>query len=414
MANRKTGAGRLSTVQAALVIARRDFTAILFSRSFFFFLLGPLFPLIVGIMAGGIGQTVKNSASQPALGIAMSATDVAAMQTAHGLLAPRIGHALPEFTVLEELVPGQAFDPAAEMKRGRGNLAAILSGTPAKPVLTGPADRIERWQGPVSLVAAQALGEAPKVYPVVALSGIATSSADQTRGKMLTAQAGQTLLFLLTMLLAGMVLSNLVEEKGNKIIETLAAAIPMDAVFLGKLFAMLAVSLVGIAVWGVAGALIGVIAGQALPALTAPAVGWPLFLGLGVVYFAMGYLLLGSLFLAIGSMATTVREVQTLSMPVTMMQLMVFFFASYSMSQPGSPLEIAAVIVPFSSPFAMLARAAQDPALWPHAAALVWQVFCVAIFVRAGATLFRKRVMQSGPARGKSIKRGWLRRAPAA
>jgi ABC-type Na+ efflux pump permease subunit len=39
------------------------------------------------------------------------------------------------------------------------------------------------------------------------------------------------------------------KEKANKIIEILAAAIPMDAVFLGKLFAMLAVSMVGIAVW---------------------------------------------------------------------------------------------------------------------------------------------------------------------
>jgi hypothetical protein len=36
-------------------------------------------------------------------------------------------------------------------------------------------------------------------------------------------QASQMLLFLLTMLLAGMVLSNLVEEKANKIIEILAA-----------------------------------------------------------------------------------------------------------------------------------------------------------------------------------------------
>ena len=413
MADGKTQAGRLSTVQAALVIARRDFTAILFSRSFFFFLLGPLFPLLVALMAGGIGQTVKNNTSQPVLGIAMSAADVAAIQVAHEQLTPRIGRALPQLTVLKRLAPGEAFDPAAEMKRGRGNLAAILSGTPARPVLTGPANRIERWQGPVSLIAAQALGKVPEVYPTVALSGIATSSADQNQGRLLTAQAGQTLLFLLTMLLAGMVLSNLVEEKGNKIIETLAAAIPMDAVFLGKLFAMLAVSLVGIAVWGVSGSVIGGIAGQALPVLTPPAVGWPLFLSLGVAYFAMGYLLLGSLFLAIGSMATTVREVQTLSMPVTMMQLMVFFFASYAMSQPGSPLEIAAVIVPFSSPFAMLARAAQDPALWPHAAALVWQVFCVAAFVRAGAALFRKRVMHSGPARGKSLKRGWLRRAPA-
>ncbi|GEM_PF-4627057 len=32
--------GRLSVLAAAWVVARRDFTAILFSRSFFFFLLG--------------------------------------------------------------------------------------------------------------------------------------------------------------------------------------------------------------------------------------------------------------------------------------------------------------------------------------------------------------------------------------
>jgi len=68
----------------------------------------------------------------------------------------------------------------------------------------------------------------------------------------MTADAAQTLLFLLTMLLAGMALSNLVEEKGNKTSEILAAAIPMDAVFFGKLFAMLAVSMVGIVVWGLA------------------------------------------------------------------------------------------------------------------------------------------------------------------
>ena len=414
MANSTIAGGRLSTLQAAYVIARRDFVAILFSRSFFFFLLGPLFPLVVGMMAGGIGQKVKKSIDRPELGIAMSAGDIAAMQSAHTLLAPRLGFALPELTVLRQLAPGETFDPAAEMKRGRSNLAAILSGTPAKPVLTGPTERIERWQGPVSLVAAQAVGKAPATYPKVALSAFATSSVDQTRGKMLTAQAGQTLLFLLTMLLAGMVLSNLVEEKGNKIIEILAAAIPMDAVFLGKLFAMLAVSMVGIAVWGMAGAIIALIAGQALPTLTPPAVGWPLFLGLGVAYFAMGYLLLGSLFLAIGSMATTVREVQTLSMPVTMLQLLVFFFASYAMSQPGSPAELAAAIVPFSSPFAMLARAAQDPAVWPHAAALVWQALCVALFVRAGAAMFRKRVMQSGSARGKPKKAGWFRRTRAA
>jgi ABC-2 type transport system permease protein len=97
-----------------------------------------------------------------------------------------------------------------------------------------------------------------------------------------------------------------------------------------------------------------------------------------------------------------VREVQTLSMPVTMMQLLVFFFASYAMAKPGSAIELLAEIIPFSSPFAMLARAAVSPALWPHALALVWQVACVALFVRLGARLFRKRVMKSGGAAGRS------------
>ena len=222
----------------------------------------------------------------------------------------------------------------------------------------------------------------------------------------------KTVLFLLTMLLAGMVLSNLVEEKGNKIIEILAAAIPMDAVFLGKLFAMLAVSWVGISVWGLMGGAVWLTAGHSHADYPAPAVGWAAFLGLGVVYFSMGYLLLGSIFLAIGSLASTVREVQTLSMPVTMLQLLNFFFASFAMAMAGTWVETVAMIIPFSSPFMMLAKAAQHEGLWIHAVVIAWQGFCVVLLVRAGARMFKRRVMQSGPA-GAS-KRGFFRRRAAA
>ena len=38
----------------------------------------------------------------------------------------------------------------------------------------------------------------------------------------------------------------------------------------------------------------------------------------------MSYLLLGSIFLGIGAQASTAREVQTLSMPVTMAQVVIF------------------------------------------------------------------------------------------
>ena len=398
-------AGRLPLLAAAWVVARRDFAAILFSRAFIFFLLGPLFPITVGALAGGIGQRVESVAAVPQIGVAMNGADVDRVLAARNALARQLGPSVPQMIALKRLEAGETFDAAAVLERREGNYGAVLTGTPAAPELTATRERLQWWSGTVALIAATADRTAPTTYPAVRGREVAASGASETRGRMRTAQAGQVLLFLLTMLLAGMVLSNLVEEKANKIIEVLAAAIPMDAVFLGKLFAMLAVSMVGIAVWatvigGVMGlsGLEGMFGGAiSLENLPEPGVGWPLFLGLGVAYFSMAYLLLGSIFLAVGSLATTVREVQTLSMPVTMAQVFLFLFATLAVSDKGGWLEWSAMAFPFSSPFTMLARAAQEEAIWPHAAALLWQALWVGLSIRLGAALFRKRVMKSGP-----------------
>ncbi|MGX7896302.1 ABC transporter permease [Tsuneonella sp. HG222] len=396
---------RLSMLAAALVIARRDFLAVIRSRTFFFFLLGPLFPIIVGLLAGGVGSQLAESTGVPRIGVAMEAGQGLAMITARDSLVS-LGHLdLPEMVEVAVPAPGETYDAVAGLDSPDRNIAAVLTGTIERPLLTGPAERLDHWRGDVGLIAATAQGKGPQTFPNVAMQPRQTSNADTTRALLRTAQAGQTLLFLLIMLLAGMVLSNLVEEKANKIIEILAAAIPMDAVFMGKLFAMLAVSLVGISVWAtVIAGLFGVsemgglMGGMFDPAgLPEPGVGWPLFILFGVSYFAMGYLLLGTMFLAIGSLATTVRDVQTLSMPVTMGQVLLFFFASYAMAHSGEPVEWAAMAFPLSSPFAMLARAAQSPQVWPHLVALAWQALWVAIAIRVGARLFRKRVMKSGP-----------------
>jgi len=409
-------AERLSMLQAAWVVARRDFMTILFSRAFIFFLLGPLFPLVVGGLAGGIGNRVESAAATPEIGIAMQAADVDRMVAARETVAGQLGQAVPKIAVLRRLAPGETFDAAGVLERREGNLAAVLTGTPAAPVLTATGERLQWWSGIVGVIAATAERSAPSAYPKVSTHEVAASGASDTRGRLRTAQAGQVILFLLTMLLAGMVLSNLVEEKANKIIEILAAAIPMDAVFLGKLFAMLAVSMVGIVVWAtVIGGMMGLsgfehMFGGAISFgnLPEPGVGWPLFLLLGVAYFAMAYLLLGAVFLAIGSLASTVREVQTLSMPVTMMQVFLFLFATLAVSDRGGWLEWTAMAFPFSSPFAMLARAAQEEAIWPHALALLWQATWVTLSIKFGAALFRKRVMKSGPQGAK--RRGLLRR----
>jgi len=405
--------GRLSVWAAAFVVARRDVGAIITSRSFLFFLLGPLFPLLVGAMAGTIGAHADQAATPPQLGIMLPAPQADQMVLAHAVLGGQLGDSLPPLMVLR---PEAAQTPAAALQQGQAgaNLAAVLSGTLDHPVLTGTKGSVTRWRGAVSLLVAQAKGVGPAYFPKVDLAFTATSTAREKQSRQITAQIAQTVLFMLTMMLAGMVLSNLVEEKSNKIIEVLAAALPMEAVFLGKLFAMLAVSLLGIGVWSLCGTVGMVALGHAMPSLPVPALGWPAFIGLAVVYFAMGYLVLGSVFLALGALANTVREVQTISMPVTMSQVLVFFLASYAMTQPGGRVEWAAMVLPFSSPYAMLARAALNGQVWPHVLALAWQGLWVVVFIRLGARMFRRRVMQSGPVQAGPVQatapRRWWRK----
>ncbi len=387
----------METIRAAFVIGRRDFTAIIFSKAFFFFLLGPLFPLLVGGAAGSLGGQVAQDISQPVIGIAMSPQDSAKIENAAKELGAKLGESrFPKLKILGS--NALKAEPEALVKDKTNGLIAVLSGNLKTPKLTGTAGPVEDWKGEIGLLTAYADSGKAMNFPPIQTQTVKESAGNSKQAQLLTAQAAQVLLFMLTMLLAGMVLSNLVEEKSNKIIEVLAAAIPMDSVFLGKLFAMLAMAFVGIIVWSTVGFGLAFASGSGLPNLPAPAVGWPVFITLGVVYFTTAYLILGALFLGIGAMAATVREVQTLSMPVTMAQLFVFFLAMYSVPKINQPIETFAAIFPFSSPFTMIARAAQDPTLWHHLVAIVGQIMFVALVLRVGVYLFRRNVMKSGNA----------------
>ncbi|MEC3950925.1 ABC transporter permease [Sphingobium sp. HWE2-09] len=379
-------------LRAAFVIARRDFTAVVLSRTFILFLLGPLLPILIGMAFGGLGDKISSTDLRPVVGVAMSKADSAALERAHDRLAERMGdQKLPRL----RRVPSSP-SPRAQLARRDSEVVAILSGSIAHPVLTGKSEDLDKLQGDISLLSTASLAERTLRFVTIERREVTTSLGAQAQARLLIGRVAQVVMFFLTILLAGMILSNLVEEKTNKIIEILAAAVPIDAIFLGKLMAMLAMSFVGIAFWGGTAFAIFLALHDGGGALPAPAVGWPLFLLLAVLYFAMAYTLLGSLFLGIGAQAATVREVQTLNMPVTMGQMMIFFFASYAVDHMGSPAEVAACIFPFSSPFAMIARAAQDAAIWPHIVALVWQGAFVALIIRVGVLLFRRHVMQSG------------------
>jgi len=389
----------MNRTRAAFVIARRDFTATVLSKTFFFFLLGPLFPLLLGGVFGGIGARVASQTAQPVVAVVMHEREFSALEQARHRLADAAG---------EEAVVRLAYyapepDADAQIKRllqsSRPPIRAVLTGWFGDPKLVGdvrPNGAVERQ---LQLLLRSSL--VPE-FPSPSLDVIRTPPAagSMAKDRATTAQLGQMFLFFLTILLAGMLLSQMIEEKSNKIIEVIAAAVPIDAMFLGKLFAMLAACLLGLLVWGGVGvAVVAYMSGGHLGAIPAPAVGWPAFFAFAVIYFSMNYLLLGALFLSIGAQASTAREVQILSMPVTFAQVLIFGLAAVAVGAPNSPAAIGAAIFPLSSPLVMLARAAEEPGLMAHMMALAWQALWVGIILAFGAYLFRRRILQSGPAR---------------
>lgn len=389
-------------LRSALVIARRDYVATVWSKTFLLFLIGPLFPILFGVVFGSVGARIDRDVMRPVVAVVADQESARAIADARARLASRIGNAqLPDLRLIAD-----ATDPDGLLADKSAGIAAVLTGGLDTPAFAGPKATLDQLEGGIGLILdearqARALGTGATMPVTITKRPTSASAGADNGGRLLTARTAQLVLLMLTMILAGMLLSNLIEEKSNKVIEVLAAAVPVDAIFLGKLIGMLGMSLTGIAVWSATAAIALLLfvsgAGGALPA---PAVGWPMFVLLGVVYFTASYLLLGAVFLGIGAQASTVREVQTLSMPVTMAQLVVFAFASAGVGDPSGAMALGAAVVPWSSPFAMLARSAQMPELWPHLLAIGWQALWVVVIIRFAARRFRISVLKSGGGQG--------------
>lgn len=394
----------MSVFGAAWVIARRDFIATVYSRSFIFFLIIPL------VMIGAIVLTSQvldeRVLSQPQVAVVADSETVSALAAARRRLVE--GTSELAFPALRAVSPAQNVTVQSRrlLADDAAGYSAVFSGTLDRPVLTGPTKVDESVGRRMNLLVNDArlmaaLEAAGRPVAPVAIERVVTEQAagnlQMIRQDM--ARAVQGLIFGVTVMLATLLLSNLAEEKTNKVIEILAAAVPLDAVFIGKLISMLGISFVGLALWGgiIGLAYLFVQVVQDFVALpeVGPAVGWPVFVVLVLIYYGANYMLLGALFLGIGGQASNIREIQTLSMPVTLLQAGVFFLSLTVVGSPGGALTWFAYLFPFSSPLAMIAFAAEYSTIWPHLLALAWQALWIVLIIRISSRLFRMTVLKS-------------------
>ncbi|WP_294235076.1 ABC transporter permease [uncultured Sphingomonas sp.] len=393
-------------IRQTLTIARRDFIATVFTPIFLLFLFAPLIMVAFStIGAMGAAQAADHGADRVKI-VAIVPDAIARAFVEADTRTRTVFRRDEEPPALKTLAPAR--DPAAQARAAFEardyDATAVLYGPLERPtILYGArgaraADYLAVLAGQ-SLVADRVGGHLPQV------AAVKTPFVRQRAtlgGQNQTAFLAVFGVFFLTLFLAGQVVGTMAEERSNKVIEVLAAAVPLEAVFLGKLLGMFGVAVLFVGFWGtVLGQLTSILPPSfaGMVGELSPAIGLPMFAVLFVAYFTMAYLLLGSVFLTIGAQASTMREIQMLSLPITIVQVGMFTLTLSGLSKPDSWLAVIAEVFPLSSPFAMAGMAAARDTLWPHAVALAWQALWVALFVTLGARLFRRGVLQSGSVR---------------
>lgn len=196
-------------------------------------------------------------------------------------------------------------------------------------------------------------------------------------------------LFYMSALLFGMqIAQSVVEEKQSRIVEILAAAIPIRQLLVGKIVGnvVMAVSqlvlFVGVGLVGLSFS-----PWSSLLAPLAGAAGWFL------VFFLVGFAVLAAMWAVAGSLATRNEDLQSTSTPVTTLT-MVILFGGIFLTGTG---QLIASYVPLMSVVAMPIRLASGTAAWwEPLVSIAITVALAVVLVRLATRIYSRSVMQTG------------------
>ncbi|MES1198871.1 MAG: ABC transporter permease [Pseudomonadota bacterium] len=163
---------------------------------------------------------------------------------------------------------------------------------------------------------------------------------------------------------ANMLLSGVIEEKSNKILDTLLTSISPLQLLMGKLIGVALVSATLLGLWAaLGGGLLSMAAQHAGQGVLGQLAGAFLDVRLVTAFaigFSVGYLLYGAIFLAIGSLCDSLQDAQSLMGPIALVLAVPMMLLAPALDNPNAPIVAAASWFPLFTPFMILIRAPSD------------------------------------------------------
>ena len=378
-----------------LLVTRREVVSRITDKSF---LLGTAFMVV--LIAGFIGFNAWQEERTDTATLAAT-PDAAAMATAVADAAPGVDENV-EVTVVE--VDDRA---AAESALREDEVDAWLHPTDDGWQLTSESSEQGSLTDVVEVVVQQQVlaDNAAEVGTTVeSLQAGSTVTTAFLRGDAEKAGVAEAVgfvfvfLFYFAALVFGMQLaSSVIEEKQSRIVEIIAAAIPVRHLLAGKVLGNTALAVIQLMVYRVVG-LVGLSFTSYksyVPALSGPTA-W--FIG----FFLAGFIALACLWAVAGSLASRTEDLQATSTPLTMLMLVMFFGG---LSLDGRAQVIASFVPPVSAVVMPKRILAGGVEWWEPLLALGLLAAFAAVTVWIGERLYRRALLQTG---GRvSLRQAW-------
>lgn len=194
-----------------------------------------------------------------------------------------------------------------------------------------------------------------------------------------------------------MVMSSVMEEKTNRIVEIIVSSVKPWQLMAGKIIGCGLVGLLQMAIWGTMIVIVSTVAGTAYGITAMPEISEMAASGSAeqlaqmqqmadnpvaellqiingmnftsififfVLYFIGGYLLFASLFAAFGAAVNEMQDAGQFQMPVMMIFVFALYAAMFSMENPNGPLAVWCSYIPLTSPIVMMVRMPFDIPIW--------------------------------------------------
>ena len=234
---------------------------------------------------------------------------------------------------------------------------------------------------------------------------------------ILTGAIAAMLIYMFLIIKGTQVMSGVMEEKTNRIMEVLASTVKPMELMMGKIIGIALVALTQMAIWAVlcwvgftivggvfggseAGQLADVegnAAGQGNELLNIiGSIDFAMIVPMLVIYFIGGYLIYASLFAAVGAACDNPNDGQQFTLPIMLPIFIALYLMMYAMKDPNGPISVWGSIIPFTSPIVMMARLPFNVPTWQIIVSLLSLFVGLVICIWIAAKIYRVGILMYG------------------